>query len=1077
MNRLFKRIIGLTLGLSMAVGVGTDLIANFKKTNPIYAEAASVETGYTWATMTAGTNGSSVVVNYNNETESHSAIKVGTSSKGGDMSVTIPAGTTSLKLYAYAWNGVNGLSLNLSAVSGSTSCTISPTSLSLTANSGISGSSPFTFDGTASLSEITLSNVNAETVIKFQTSTTKRFVAWDAQTSSGGSEQPSKITTSTTVSAAANKDQLDLAVSPADTVQLSASVTYEDSGIQSIENPGITWSGNNNNVATISEIGLVTAVGKGTARFTANYAGDDDYYGSSGYIDITVYNSAEVIFNFSSIASANSWTNGTAYTTVEVDGVVITAAGGGNNGKYYTSNNSWRMYSGGSLTITPPSGKSISDVVSTPSRTFSIANDGSNATLSVTSSTEFTNITVTLDEAKVLDSITASITDTSKTWRVNDVVSSTDLTVVPHYTDGTDGVEITDGTGVTVENGTLSSSGNNVVTVHYGGKDTTVNVNAVSSTVVAWAITGSIGETVKGTDYNLDGLTLHAYYDAEKQDEASDAVVDLYELIADPVTAGDTPDPSNTINVEVYLKTDTGHENRLALFEDVAAPIANYPKGHHDNPYSVVEARAAIDAGSNVNEVYATGIVSSIVTAYNAEHGNISYDISDDGSTESAQLRAYRGKSYNGENFTSANDIVVGATVVVCGNLVKYINNNNTIYEFEADNQLVSYSLPDLAGITLSETSLDLVAGESETLVASASPVGASLGEVTWTSSNRTVATVDESGLVSAVSEGSATITATFEEFSNTCTVNVTAIASNKLEKASSISVGDVVLLATDNAKKQLAGVENDIGTTADYVTNPSTSVAPLSVEEGSQENTFALKLGTKYLGWTSGNNLYELDEINDNSSWTITFSGTTPTIKNVADNTRKLQYNTSQPRFACYTSSQTAVSLWQVKSISNLLSSATSYAILQGDETDDGNSVSVDSVSIRFGARIPEAKWNAINTEWPISDYGLMLTQQTKLGTYNSITEAYAAGERFFTVMNKKSGTAPVDYSFYAKIKFSNPENYGVVVCAVPYIVAGGHYYFLDEMTYSVDSIVSDFGEYGSTTLSAAALAVLAGN
>ena len=83
-----------------------------------------------------------------------------------------------------------------------------------------------------------------------------------------------------------------------------------------------------------------------------------------------------------------------------------------------------------------------------------------------------------------------------------------------------------------------------------------------------------------------------------------------------------------------------------------------------------------------------TGIVSEIVTPYNSEYGNISYNISSDGSTESEQFQAYRGKSFNGEAFTSEDDIEVGATVVVHGNLTKY----NSTYEFAQDNQLVTYT-------------------------------------------------------------------------------------------------------------------------------------------------------------------------------------------------------------------------------------------------------------------------------------------------------------------------------------------------------------------------------------------------
>ena len=68
--------------------------------------------------------------------------------------------------------------------------------------------------------------------------------------------------------------------------------------------------------------------------------------------------------------------------------------------------------------------------------------------------------------------------------------------------------------------------------------------------------------------------------------------------------------------------------------------------GTENNPYTVVQARAAIDANTGVTGVYVTGIVSKIVTAYNSKYGNISYNISADGTTSTAQIEAYRGKSY-----------------------------------------------------------------------------------------------------------------------------------------------------------------------------------------------------------------------------------------------------------------------------------------------------------------------------------------------------------------------------------------------------------------------------------------------
>ena len=102
-------------------------------------------------------------------------------------------------------------------------------------------------------------------------------------------------------------------------------------------------------------------------------------------------NGTNTEFNVASIASANSWSNGTAYTSYTISPITVAYSGGGNNGKYYVSNNSWRVYNGGTVTITS-SGEDISSVTTSPSVAFTIS--GKTATFSPTSTTEFTSIIV-----------------------------------------------------------------------------------------------------------------------------------------------------------------------------------------------------------------------------------------------------------------------------------------------------------------------------------------------------------------------------------------------------------------------------------------------------------------------------------------------------------------------------------------------------------------------------------------------------------------------------------------------------------------------------------------------------------
>ncbi|MBQ3509711.1 MAG: Ig-like domain-containing protein [Peptococcaceae bacterium] len=77
-----------------------------------------------------------------------------------------------------------------------------------------------------------------------------------------------------------------------------------------------------------------------------------------------------------------------------------------------------------------------------------------------------------------------------------------------------------------------------------------------------------------------------------------------------------------------------------------------------------------------------------------------------------------------------------------------------------------------VSGVTLDKTALELEIGDSETLTATVSPDNATDKTVIWTSSNKAVATV-ENGVVTAIAEGEAVITAQAGDKIATCNVTV----------------------------------------------------------------------------------------------------------------------------------------------------------------------------------------------------------------------------------------------------------------------------------------------------------------
>ncbi len=149
----------------------------------------------------------------------------------------------------------------------------------------------------------------------------------------------------------------------------------------------------------------------------------------------------------------------------------------------------------------------------------------------------------------------------------------------------------------------------------------------------------------------------------------------------------------------IALTYTYGNENVTRNVTVTQAANPNGP-GSQANPYTVAQARAAIDANVGTQGVYATGIVSAIPTAWSEQHSNITFNFVDnEGDTEF--LQAYRcGSTENAD----ASTVAIGDIVVVYGNLTKY----GSTYEFGQGCQLVSLEHPQTADPTLSVTPAQL---------------------------------------------------------------------------------------------------------------------------------------------------------------------------------------------------------------------------------------------------------------------------------------------------------------------------------------------------------------------------------
>ncbi|MDF9828808.1 Ig-like domain-containing protein [Parabacteroides sp. PF5-6] len=174
-----------------------------------------------------------------------------------------------------------------------------------------------------------------------------------------------------------------------------------------------------------------------------------------------------------------------------------------------------------------------------------------------------------------------------------------------------------------------------------------------------------------------------------------------------------------------------------------------------------------------------------------------------------------------------------------------------------------------VTGITLSESTLALVEGETGSLRATIVPADATNKRSTWKSSDMTVAAVDAEGKIVAVKAGNATITVTAEDGSKTasCTVTVKAatvsVTGVKLNKATlSLALGAsetlTVTVAPENAtNKKVAwkSTQTDIATVDGEGKVSAVKVGTASIvvttEEGAKADTCTLTVVAKAVAVT----------------------------------------------------------------------------------------------------------------------------------------------------------------------------------------------------------------------------------
>lgn len=124
-----------------------------------------------------------------------------------------------------------------------------------------------------------------------------------------------------------------------------------------------------------------------------------------------------------------------------------------------------------------------------------------------------------------------------------------------------------------------------------------------------------------------------------------------------------------------------------------------------------------------------------------------------------------------------------------------------------------------VTGVTLDKTALSLTVGQTQTLEATVNPADATIKTVVWTSSNPTVASVDQTGKLTALKAGTTTIIVTTDDggFTAQCTLTViqpvTGVSLDKITLTlgvDSIAVLIATVAPADASNKKMSWKSSD---------------------------------------------------------------------------------------------------------------------------------------------------------------------------------------------------------------------------------------------------------------------------
>ncbi len=557
------------------------------------------------------------------------------------------------------------------------------------------------------------------------------------------------------------------------TEKLYATVYPEDAA-----NQAVTWTSSNTSVATVDSSGNVKAVASGTAIITATTA--DGGYTATCNVTVTLGTSVIGVS-----LTKTSYTFTEAGDTLQLSATVLPSTATNKNVTWKSSNTSVATVSSSGL-VTAVANGSATIVVTT-------ADGGHTATCDITVEIESTGVSV----------IGVYLTKTSYTFTEAGDTLRLSATVLPST--------------ATNKNITWKSSNTSVATVNSSGTVTAV-ANGTATITVTTADGGYTAtceitvDIASSTTVAVTGVTL------DKSMLTFTTAGETGQLIATvaPANATNKKLTWTSSNPTAVTVSDTGLVTAVANGTS-SITVTTEDGGYMAMCYVVANLPITV-TGVTLNRTSATltskGAIlqlTATVTPTNAPDRSVTW--------------------------TSSNPSV--ATVTSGGVVTAVANGTTTITVTTTDGNktatcLVTVNIPvSVTGVTLDATSTTLTSiGATKQLTATITPSNATNQGVTWTSSNTSVATVSSAGLVTAVAEGTTTITVKTSDGSKTATCKVTVEI-----PVETVAVTGVTLSATSatltsiGETKQLTATVAPTNATNQSVTwtSSNTSVATVS--------------------------------------------------------------------------------------------------------------------------------------------------------------------------------------------------------------------------------------------------------